>query len=456
MSDATRPRRLHLGLSISSAWTGGNAWRRPGSRVEDLNGAPLFLELARDAEQAGLDFVFRADGVGVEPEHLDRHPGGLLDPVPILAAISAVTSHIGLVGTASTSFSEPYNLARAFGTLDLVSDGRAGWNVVTSQTGERNFGKEQIPEHSERYERAGEFVEVVKALWASWPREAIVLDRATGRYADASRIRPIDHHGAFYSVAGPLNVPSSRQGAPVVFQAGASEDGRRLAARHADAIFAATPTAEVARELRDDLHARSAALGRERAPLVLPGLHAYIADTEAQAQALYREVRADDDIEDGFQRLERLFGISFRGFELDRPVPGEALPDISGVRFSQTHAERFRRLFVEERLSLRRVIFEHVLTGAGHWRVIGAPEQVAEWVAERFLAEADDGNVLIPGVYPESFRSFFDAVVPVLKERGLFPTEYHGTTLRDHLGLPRGGAEAAPVPVGASAAAERD
>ncbi|BDZ51415.1 hypothetical protein GCM10025867_36560 [Frondihabitans sucicola] len=431
-------RRLHLGISVSSAWTGGTAWRRPDSRVEDLNGAPLFIQIAQDAERAGLDFVFRADGLHLDRERLDRHPGGLLDPVPILAAIAATTSRIGLVGTASTSFDEPYNLARAFGTLDLVSEGRAGWNIVTSQVGERNYGQEEVADHEERYARAEEFVDTVRELWGSWPRESILIDRENGRYADTSRIRPIDHHGRFFDVEGPLNIPTSAQGAPVLFQAGASERGRAFAGTHADAVFAATADESVARELTSDLHARATAAGRPVGSLaVLPGAHLYIADTDAQAQALYREIRADDDIVDGYERLERTFGIDFRGLGLDDRVPAEFLPAVGSLRTSQTHAERFRALFVDEGLTLRTVIRDHVLTGAGHWRIVGSPEQVADAIAHRFLTEADDGNVFIPGAYPETFRLFFEAVVPLLKDRRLFRREYEGTTLREHLGIRR-------------------
>lgn len=429
-------RRLHLGVSISSAWTGGTAWRRPDSRVEDLNGAGLFIDIARAAEGARLDFVFRADGVVLDREKLDRHPGGLLDPVPILAALASVTTRIGLVGTASTSFEEPYNLARAFGTLDLVSDGRAGWNIVTSQQGERNFGQDAIAGHEDRYARASEFVDVVRGLWASWPRESIVVDRASGRYADTDRIRSIDHHGRFFDVEGPLNVPTSRQGAPVLFQAGASDRGRDFAARYADAIFAAAPDDEGAAELTADLRRRAAALGRDRAPLVLPGAHLYLGETEQEARALYREIRADDDIADGYERLARTFGVDFRPFALDEPLPAGTLPPIASLRTSQTHAERFRRLFEDDRLTLRRVIEDHVLTGAGHWRIVGTAEQAADAIAARFHAHADDGNVFIPGEYPETFRLFFEQVVPILQDRGAYPREYAGATLREHLGLP--------------------
>ena len=439
MSD--HDRRLHLGISISNAWTGGTAWRRTNSRAEDLFRGSFFIDIARKAERAKLDFVFRADGVSLERDRLERHPVGRLDPVPLLGAIAGATEHIGVVGTASTSFSEPYNLARAFGSLDLVSDGRAGWNIVTSQVGERNFGQDEVAGHDERYARAQEFVDVARALWASWPGDAVLVDREQGRYADASRIRAIDHRGEYFRVEGPLNVPASAQGGPVLFQAGASERGRDFAARNADAIFAATAALDVATELYRDIRRRAESHGRNPDHIkVLPGAHIYVGETQAEAERLYREVREDDDINEGFGRLQRVFGIDFRAFELDRVVPEEAIPEISTLPTAQTHASLFRRLFVDERLTLREVLRDHVIVGANHWRIVGAPEVVADQIAERFLGGADDGNVFIPGSYPETFDLFFDAVVPILQDRGLFRREYESGTLRGNLGLPLSGA----------------
>lgn len=427
-------RGLHLGISISNAWTGGTAWRRPDSRAEDLYTAALYLDIARKAEAAKLDFVFRADGVYLDRERLERHPGGLLDPVPLLAAISSVTTRIGLVGTASTSFDEPYNLARAFGTLDLLSGGRAGWNIVTSQVGERNYGQSEVAEHEERYARAQEFVDVARALWSSWPREAIVLDREHGRYADPSAVHPIDHDGRFFRVEGPLTNPSSPQDRPALFQAGASDRGRDFAARNADAIFAAAADFDVAHDLYHDVKARAIRFGRAADDIkVLPGAHIYLGETEDAARALYREIREDDDIAEGFDRLNRVFGIDFQQFELDAVVPPEAIPEIDSLRTSRTHAELLRRLLVDQALTLRAVLRDHVVVGASHWRIVGSPEQVADEIQGRFQRRVTDGNVFIPGAYPETFDLFFTQVVPILQARGLFRSEYEAPTLRARL-----------------------
>jgi FMN-dependent oxidoreductase (nitrilotriacetate monooxygenase family) len=433
---ATPRGQMNLGILIGGVGNHQGAWRRPNSRVEEVASLSLFADLAAWAERAKLDTLFIADGLTLQLDRLRSSPFGHLEPVTLLSAIAARTSHIGLIPSVSTTFSEPYNVARQLASLDRISGGRAGWNIVTSAWGEINFGGQALPSHAARYARAVEYVDVVTALWDSWSDDAIVIDRAGGVYAEPDRVRKINFAGSHFRVEGPLNVPRSVQGRPVLAQAGSSNDGKDFAARYAEVVFTAQQTVAESQAFYADLKARVAAQGRDPDLVkILPGVSPIVAPTEAEAHRLADELRELIDIEIGLERLSKqLGGVDLSGLELDRPIPPEILPEVETVEGRQSRYGVFKELAVTERFSLRRLI-EMEVSSSGHWVTVGAPEQIADRLQERFEQRGADGFILLPSYIPEGFELLVDAVVPILRKRGLFRTEYDGPTLRDHLGL---------------------
>lgn len=430
--------RLRLTLMIGSAGSQQNAWRRPDSPIERVRTLGYYAEIAQAAEDARFDALFIADVLSLDPASVRTPPFNHLEPVSLMSAIAARTSHIGLVATLSTTFTEPYNLARQVATLDHLSDGRAAWNAVTSFSGEENFGSVGLPSPGARYARAGEYIETVLDLWDSWEDDAIQLDRAGGLYADPDKIHRINHQGEHFQVFGPLNIARTPQGRPVLFQSGASELGRDLAARYAEGVYTAQPTLEEGQRFYSDLKARIVAHGRDprRVP-VLTGVTPIIASTEAEARALAETLREPGDLEHGRKRLERqLGGIDLSGWDLDSTIPEELLPGVDTVIRRQGRFEIFRRLAVVDRLSIRDLI-EVEVNSSGHWNVIGTARQVADKLEERFRHGASDGfNISVP-YFPDGFRVILDQLIPELRRRGLFRHEYEGPTLRDQLGLAR-------------------
>lgn len=443
---------IHLACFFGGVGQHQAAWRRPTSRAEEASALPLHADLAACAERGLFDALFVADGLYLDTARMAREPMGLFEPITMLSAMAACTSHIGLLGSMSTTFSEPYNVARQLAALDQLSAGRAGWNIVTSSGGAENYGNEPLPSHSERYRRAGEFVDTVVALWDSWADDAILLDREGGVFADPERIHPINFTGDYFSVAGPLNIPRSPQGRPVLAQAGSSEDGRRFAASRAELVFTAQQTLADSLAFTRDLKARARAAGRDPEKLkVLPGVCPFIGSTEAEARAAVRELGELMDLDMGRMQLQQqLGGVDLTGLDLDRPIPGELLPEVTQVQGRQSRYGLFKQLATEEKLTVRELIDMEVAS-TGHWLTVGTPEQVADQLAERFLAGACDGYVLMPPYLPEGLELFVDHVVPLLQKRGLYRREYAGSTLREHFGLDR------PVNVssGAGPSAER-
>src|SRR5271168_78399 len=322
-------RQLHLNLFIHSRGHHEASWRHPDSSPLALTDIRYYQDLAQRAEAARFESVFFADqlALGGDAAQAART---WLEPITVLAALAVSTSRIGLIATASTTYTEPFNLARQFASIDHISNGRAAWNVVTSwlATAATNFGGAEQVSHADRYTRGEEFMEVVKALWDSWAEDAVIDDRESGIYARADRIRPIDHRGDFYQVAGPLNIPRCPQGRPVLVQAGSSDTGRRFAARHAEAVFTAHLTKATAQEFYADLKRLAAEEGRNPAHvLILPGLSPMIAGTEAEAQSLAREVNDLTDPEVGRRRMSNRFGgHDFSHLPLDRPLSPEDFP----------------------------------------------------------------------------------------------------------------------------------
>ncbi|GGU47802.1 LLM class flavin-dependent oxidoreductase [Streptomyces lavendofoliae] len=435
------PRQLHLNAFLMNAGHHDAAWRHPSTSPERVTDPAYFQELARTAERGLLDSVFLADGLALWGDVRYNALGGF-EPLTLLAALATATRHIGLIATVSTTFNEPYPTARAFASLDHLSGGRAGWNIVTSGSADeaRNFGRDEHLEHGLRYERAREFVDVAVKLWDSWDDDAIVLDRAAGVYADPDKVRPIDHRGTHFRVRGPLNVPRSPQGRPLLVQAGSSEDGKEFAARHAEAVFTAQQTLSGARAFAADLRARLARYGRAQdAVRILPGICPVIGSTEAEARALERELTELQVPEYGLAQLSGMLGTDLTGLPLDGPLPD--LPDERDINGNRSRFALVADLGRREGLTLRELI-ARLGGGRGHRVVAGTPEQIADELQEWFTRGAADGFNIMPPHLPRGLDHFVDQVVPVLQARGLFRTEYAGHTLREHYGLARPAARA--------------
>ncbi|OEJ23641.1 monooxygenase [Streptomyces agglomeratus] len=446
---ATSPRRLHLNAFLMNAGHHDAAWRHPRTQPERVTDLRYFQELARTAERGRLDSIFFADGLALWGKVRHNALGGF-EPLTLLSALASVTEHIGLIATVSTTFNEPFHTARKFASLDHISGGRAGWNIVTSGTVNeaRNFGQDEHMEHGLRYERAREFVEVATRLWDSWEDDAIVLDREGGVYADTDKVREIGHRGEHFGVQGPLNVPRSPQGYPLLVQAGSSEDGKEFAAQYAEAVFTAQQTLADGQSFYKDLKSRLARYGRTEDDLrILPGICPVIGSTEHAARALEQELTDLQVPEYGLAQLSGMLGTDLTGLPLDGPLPElPAERDINGNKSRFTLVAELAR---RDGLTLRELI-ARLGGGRGHRVVAGTPEQIADQLEEWFTQGAADGfNIMAPHL-PGGLEDFVDHVVPILQRRGLFRTEYTGRTLREHYGLPRPAnrlaAQAAPVP----------
>ncbi|WP_068272312.1 LLM class flavin-dependent oxidoreductase [Aldersonia kunmingensis] len=435
----TEPRQLNLNAFIYPSGHHEAAWRHPSSSPDRIYDVTYYQEIGRTAEAAKFDAVFFADGPALR-QNVEHFAAPGLEPITLLTAIAAATTHLGLIATASTTYYEPYNLARLFSSLDHISGGRAGWNIVTTGTdlAAANFGLDQHPEHTERYARAREFVDAVVALWDSWEDDAIVLDRESGIYADPAKIHEINHAGEHLRVRGPFNAARTPQGHPVLVQAGASNEGRGFAGRYAEAIFTAHQRLSDAQAFYADIKKRVAEFGRNPDHVkILPGISPFIADTEAEAKALEREFNELTVPEYGLAQVEKMFGFSLRHLGLDEQIPLELFEGAGDVTDNERSRVQVIAGIVErERPTVRGLL--HRLAGArGHRVFAGTPEQVADTIEEWFKNGAADGFNVMPPWYPGGLEVFTSTVVPILQERGLFRTEYTGTTLRDHFGLPR-------------------
>ena len=432
-------RQFHINLFINSRGHHEASWRHPRSTPRPLTDVHYYIDCAQKAEAAHFDSIFLADVLNI-PEDIDRSARVWLEPLTTLGALAVTTSRIGLIATASTTYTEPFNLARQFASLDHASGGRAAWNIVTSfsAAASRNFGSAARPTHAGRYEKGDEFVEVVKALWDSWGDDAIVDDRASGRYARKERIRAIDHAGDHFHVAGPLNLPRCPQGRPVLVQAGSSDTGKDFAARHAEAVFTAHLQKGTAQEFYSDLKARTSSVGRcADQVLILPGLSAMIAGTEAEAKRMERELNELADPEIGRKRLsDRFDGHDFSHLPMDQALKVEDFPDSAKNEGSRSRSELILSTVRRERPTLRQLLAK--LAGArGHFVMAGTPEQVADMMEDWVDSGAADGFNLMPPLLPLMLDAFTAEVVPLLQRRGRFRTQYRGMTLRDHYGLER-------------------
>jgi FMN-dependent oxidoreductase (nitrilotriacetate monooxygenase family) len=433
----TRP--VHLNLFIHGRGHHEAAWRHPAAATLPLTDIRYFTDLARKAEAACFDSVFLADTLAANDD-ITHAPRSWLEPITVLAALAGATQRIGLIATCSTTYTEPFNLARQFASLDFMSNGRVGWNIVTTWlvAAAANYGSAPQPEHAERYARAEEYMRVVKGLWDSWDDDAIVDDRAGGVYARPGSIRPINHAGRYYQVAGPLNVPRGPQGRPVFVQAGSSDTGRDFAARHAEAVFTAQMEKATARDFYADLKRRAAAAGRNPDQvLILPGLSPVIGATDAEAQRITRELNDLSDPEVGRKRLSGRFGgHDFSHLPLDRPLSPEDFPDPATVQAARSRTEVIIGLVRREKPTLRQLL-GYMAGARGHYVTAGTPEQIADLMADWVADGAADGFNLMPPVLPWMLDVFIAEVVPLLRRRGLFRSDYPGNTLRDTYGLPR-------------------
>jgi FMN-dependent oxidoreductase (nitrilotriacetate monooxygenase family) len=443
MTAATRgddmPRQLHINLFIHGRGHHEAAWRHLASSPLPLTDVRYYTELARKAEAGCLDSIFLADTLAVG-EDVTHAPRTWLEPVTALAALAGVTSRIGLIATCSTTYTEPFNLARQFASLDHMSSGRIGWNIVTTwlATASGNYGGGGPLAHAERYERAEEYMQVVKALWDSWSDDAVLDDRASGEYTRPGSIRAINHAGPYYQVTGPLNAPRCPQGRPVFVQAGSSDTGRRFAARHAEAVFTAQMEKATARDFCADLKALAADEGRNPDHvLILPGLSPVIGGTEAEAQRITRELNDLSDPEVGRKRLSGRFGgHDFSNLKLDQPLSPEDFPDPATVQAARSRTEVIIGLVRREKPTLRQLL-RYMAGARGHYVTAGTPEQIANLIEDWFHDGAADGFNLMPPILPAMLDAFVGEVVPLLQRRNLFRTEYAGETLRAHYGLPR-------------------
>lgn len=430
-------RQLHLNLFIHGRGHHEASWRHPASSPLALTDIRYYQDLAQRAEAALFDSIFLADQLALGDDAAQA-ARTWLEPVTVLAAVAAATARIGMIATCSTTYTEPFNLARQFGSLDHISNGRVGWNIVTSwlATAAANYGGAGQISHTDRYARAEEYMAVVTALWDSWAEDAVIDDRANGRYARPDRIRPIGHKGEHYQVAGPLNLPRTPQGRPVFVQAGSSDTGRRFAARHAEAVFTAHMEKATAQAFYADLKSLIAAEGRSpEQGLILPGLSPMIAATEAEAQRMMRETNELSDPEVGRKRLSGRFGgHDFSHLPLDRPLVAVDFPEPSSVEAARSRTEVILGLVRRENPTLRQLL--GMLAGArGHFTFAGTPEQVADLIEDWFTDGAADGFNIMPPLLPSMLDVFSAEVIPLLQRRGLFRTAYEGKTLREHYGL---------------------
>ncbi|MEU5598306.1 LLM class flavin-dependent oxidoreductase [Streptomyces sp. NPDC020298] len=432
------PRQLHLNAFLMNTGHHEASWRLPESDPYAHVKLSHYVELARIAERGTFDSLFLADGPQLWG-NLAQRPAGALEPLTLLTALATATEHIGLIATASTSYNSPYNLARKFASLDIISGGRAGWNIVTTAGAEaaRNFGLDAEPAHAERYARAAEFLDVALKLWDSWEDDAIVADKAAGVWGDDTKIHPPRHKGTYFSVEGALNVPRSPQGYPLLVQAGSSEDGKAFAARYAEAVFTAQQTIEDARGFYADLKSLTAQAGRDPEHIkVLPGIVPVLGSTEAEARANERVLEDHILYDHGTARLESLLQLEPGTLELDGRLPAD-LPDESAIEGAKSRYTLVVELARRERLTVRQLI-GRLGGGRGHLTFAGTPEQVADQIESWFTQGAADGFNIMPAVLPSGLEAFVEHVVPILRTRGLLRAEYGPRqTLRERYGLPR-------------------
>ncbi|MTD11714.1 NtaA/DmoA family FMN-dependent monooxygenase [Acinetobacter sp. YIM 103518] len=438
-------RQIKLGAFIPTTSQHAAGWHHPESRPQDHLSIDYAIELAKTAEKGLFDAYFLADGLSVNWSHgasknantigyTDKAVG--FEPVTLFSAISAVTKNIGFIATASTTYEDPYLLARKFASLDHISKGRAGWNVVTTSAADtaRNFNFDRHPDPALRYERADEFIEVTQKLWDSWADDAFKYDKKTGQFFEASQSHEPLHSGKYFNVQGALNVPRPPQGYPVIVQAGQSEAGRELAAKYAEVIFTSQQNLEDAQAFYRDIKGRLVKYGRHADDIkIMPGVSIFVAKTEEEAQAKYDLLNSLILPDVGLGLLSGLSGgIDLSKYDLDAPFPKINDADLTFSSRQQLIID----IAKEHNFTIRQ-LYEYIASARGHWTLIGTPEQVVNQLQTWFENEAADGFNVLPPSTPAGLNDFVEFIVPELQRRGLFRTKYEGTTLRENLGLKR-------------------
>ena len=427
----SQKRQLRLGAIIQGASGNMSAWRHPDAVADASINIRFCQQLAQKAELGKFDFLFVADGLFITeksiPHFLNR-----FEPITLLSALSLVTQKIGLVATLSTSYSEPFTVARQFASLDHLSGGRGGWNVVTSplEGSAKNFSRDKHPEHDERYRIASEYVSVVKGLWDSWEEDAFVRNKASGQFFDAEKLHTLNHHGKYFSVQGPLNVGRSPQGRPIVFQAGASEQGKAFAAEAADAIYTRQETPELAREFYQDVKRQLLANGRDAEDIrVFQGISVIIGDSLSDAERQYQQTAELVTLPSALDYLGRYFEhYDFSQHDPDAPFP--EIGDLGQNSFRST-TDEIKHNAKARGLTLRQAALE---AATPRPTFLGTASDVADGLEYWFTSGATDGFIVRGGT-PTAFDDFVDQVIPLLQDRGLYRREYEGRTLRENLGL---------------------
>jgi FMN-dependent oxidoreductase (nitrilotriacetate monooxygenase family) len=425
------PRSIHFGVFLLGTGNHTAGWRYPGADQTFLD-IKVLQRVTAIAERGLFDFLFLGDGLAA---NLRNHPSYAcrLEPLTLLSALAMTTTHVGLAATMSTTYSDPYTVARIFASLDHISGGRAAWNAVTTSASAAggNFGRAH-PNHELRYEIAEEFINVARGLWDCWSDEAIIADLKTGKFFDESQVKPLNHVGPHFSVKGPLNTGRCPQGQPLVLQAGGSERGQNLAARTADVVFSVVQDFAEAKVAYSDLKERVRRFGRDPDSVtILPGVMPIIGKTDAQARDVLNTLQSYVDSTEGLAMLSARLGADISKHPLDGPIPDVPLADTS-QGFARALLAKGKR----ENLSLRD-LYNLTAAARGHWVLCGSAQTIADTFEKWFLEGAADGFCVMPAYFPGAFDEFVDLVIPELQRRGLYRKAYTGTTLRDHLGLSR-------------------
>jgi FMN-dependent oxidoreductase (nitrilotriacetate monooxygenase family) len=429
-------RQMKLGLFLAPGGHHMAAWRHPEAYPDGVS-VKSYLNFAQIAERGCFDLLFVADVFSFSPR-AKRVDAFRLEPLTLLSALAMTTSKIGLVATATTSFNEPYNVARKFASLDHISGGRAGWNIVTSSANEApNFGIDELSEHAERYRRADEFTQVVRGLWDCFEDDAVVIDKENGAFFEPSKLRVLNHEGKYFKVRGPLSLPRSPQGNPVLVQAGSSEDGKNLASKYAEVIFTIQRDLESARAFTRDIKERAISFGRNPAhALVMPGVLPIVGRTRQEAQDKYELLQSFIHTEAGLLQLSRSMGVDLTGADVDKP-----LPDMDIAKLPQSRSVSIYQQSKRENMTVRET-YEKLVVSKGHRQLIGTTSDIADSLQEWFENDGADGFNIMPPFSPGGVSDFVDHVVPELQRRKLFRTHYEGSMLRDRLGLPSPAARA--------------
>lgn len=431
-----REGQLHLGAFIYYTGHHQFGWRHPQSAAEQMFNYSFYRDVARTAERGKFDMMFLADLLYVMgAEHA---AAGMLDPLTIMSALAIDTNKLGLTATVSTTYNEPYNTARKFATLDHISNGRAGWNIVTSQLDVEayNYGREKHPPHETRYEMAREFTEVVTRLWDSWEDDSLIIDREQAKFADPAKLKQVEYKGQWYATKGTLNVPRPPQGYPVLIQAGSSEPGQQFAAGFGEVIFTAQQSLEAAKSFYARLNGKLLEQGRKPGSLkIMPGLSPVIAATEEEAQRKYNELQSFIPPETVVLMLSGILNFDLSGYPLDGQLP--EIPDpVEASNGMKSRVQLIMDMARKDQLSILE-LGRRLIGARGHLQFVGTYEGLADLMQLWFEQYGCDGFNIMPPVLPGDLNEFVDHVIPILQERGLFRTEYKGSTLREHLGLER-------------------